>query len=102
MLARGSVHGLTIQRRGYGRTHDASSRPPDNEQGVCVAGYHLHFINKPRTRGGHTLDFTLDNGQIAISTSSELHLSLPRTEEFRRANMELADLTEQIRKTEEG
>jgi acetolactate decarboxylase len=80
----------------------AGYRMPDYEQGISVAGYHLHFINKPRTQGGHSLDFALERGEIAISTSSELHLSLPRTEAFLRAQMSLADVAQQIHRTEGG
>ena len=80
----------------------AGYRTPDYEQGISVAGYHLHFINQARTRGGHSLDFDLDHGQIAISTSSELHLSLPRTEAFLKANMSMANIANQIHQTEGG
>jgi len=78
----------------------AGYRTPDYEQGISVAGYHLHFINQARTKGGHSLDFELTEGQIAISTSSELHLSLPRTQAFLDANMSLANVADQIRQTE--
>jgi acetolactate decarboxylase len=78
----------------------AGYRTPDYEQGISVAGYHLHFINQARTKGGHSLDFELTQGQIAISTSSELHLSLPRTQAFLDANMSLANVAEQIHQTE--
>jgi acetolactate decarboxylase len=78
----------------------AGFRTPDYEQGISVAGYHLHFINRARTKGGHSLDFELAEGQIAISTSSELHLSLPRTQAFLDANMSLANVAEQIHQTE--
>src|SRR3984957_20964206 len=80
----------------------AGYRTPDYEQGISVAGYHLHFIDQARAKGGHTLDFDLAEGQIAISTSSELHLSLPRTQAFLDANMSLANVAEQIRQTEGG
>ena len=80
----------------------AGYRTPDYEQGISVAGYHLHFINQARSRGGHALDFELSQGRIAISTSSELHLSLPRTEAFLDANMSLANVAEQIHQTEGG
>jgi acetolactate decarboxylase len=58
---------------------------PAFEQGVSVAGYHLHFIDHQRGRGGHSLDFVLTEGVIDISTSAELHVSLPRTAEFMAA-----------------
>jgi len=78
----------------------AGYRMPDYEQGISVAGYHLHFVNQPRTHGGHSLDFALERGEIAVSTSSELHLSLPRTEAFLTAQMSLADVAQQIHRTE--
>ena len=78
----------------------AGYRTPDYEQGISVAGYHLHFINQARTKGGHSLDFELTQGLIAISTSSELHLSLPRTQAFLDANMSLANVADQIHQTE--
>jgi acetolactate decarboxylase len=80
----------------------AGFRTPDYEQGISVAGYHLHFINQPRTRGGHCLDYEIERGEIRISTSSELHLSLPRNEAFLNADMSLQDVTRQIRQTEGG
>jgi acetolactate decarboxylase len=55
---------------------------PAFEQGVSVAGYHLHFIDDDRSHGGHALDYTLTDGTIEVSTSSELHVSLPRTAAF--------------------
>ena len=74
----------------------AGYRTPDYEERISVAGYHVHFINQPQTEGGHCFDFELDHGQIAISTSSELHLSLPRTEAFMKANMSMANVADQI------
>jgi len=75
-------------------------RTPDFEQGISVAGYHLHFVNSAFTHGGHTLDFVLDNGQIAVSQASDLHLHLPTTGPFLRANLSSADLSEQIKHSE--
>lgn len=80
----------------------AGYRTPDYEQGISVAGYHLHFVNEQRTHGGHTLDFEIEHGEIRISTSSELHLSLPRTEAFLTANMSLENIADQIHQTEGG
>jgi acetolactate decarboxylase len=80
----------------------AGFRTPDYEQGISVAGYHLHFINKPRTRGGHALDFDIEHGEIRISTSSELHLSLPTTQAFLAANLSPDNIAKQIEQTEGG
>jgi acetolactate decarboxylase len=77
-------------------------RTPDYEQGISVAGYHLHFINEPRTHGGHVMDFEIVHGEIKISTSSELHLSLPAAQAFLAANLTPDNIAKQIEQTEGG
>jgi acetolactate decarboxylase len=78
----------------------AGFRMPDYEQGIAVAGYHLHFIDDARSQGGHALDYRLRTGTVEISVQSEMHLSLPRTALFLDANLNPADLGTQIRQTE--
>jgi acetolactate decarboxylase len=77
-------------------------RTPDFEQGISVAGYHLHFLNSDRTGGGHVLDFSLEHGQVAVSGASQLHLSLPTSGAFLGAQLSGADIAEQITKAEGG
>jgi acetolactate decarboxylase len=80
----------------------AGYRMPDYEQGIAVAGYHLHFVDGARRHGGHALDYRLDQGTVEISTCSDLHLSLPRTPQFLGAELNHADLDGQIRQSEGG
>jgi len=80
----------------------AGFRTPDFEQGISVAGYHLHFLNSDRTGGGHVLDFRIDRGRVAVSTASELHLSLPTSGPFLQAKLAGTGLSEQIRRSEGG
>jgi acetolactate decarboxylase len=80
----------------------AGFRTPAYEQGISVAGYHLHFLNQDRRHGGHALDFALDHGEAAISTASELHLSLPRTGRFLSADLSPADTNAQIKQIEDS
>jgi acetolactate decarboxylase len=80
----------------------AGFRLPDYDQGISVAGYHLHFLNDDHSRGGHALDFQISHGEAHICTLSELHLSLPRTPEFLAATLATADSAEQIRHAEGG
>ena len=80
----------------------AGFRMPDYEQGISVAGYHLHYIDAARHRGGHAFDFELERGTVEISVLSELHLSLPRTPQFLQADLDPADVNERIRRTEDG
>ena len=80
----------------------AGFRMPNYEQGISVAGYHSHFIDEDRRHGGHALDYRLVSGTVDISVRSELHLSLQRTPQFLRADMDSADMDGQIRRTEGG
>jgi acetolactate decarboxylase len=80
----------------------AGFRMPDYDQGISVAGYHLHFLADNHSEGGHALDFRMSHGEARICTLSELHLSLPRTADFLAANLATADSAEQIRRTEGG
>jgi acetolactate decarboxylase len=76
-------------------------RAPDYEQGITVAGYHLHFIDESRTRGGHVLDFELTRATVAISVLSDLYLSLPRRGPFLSAELGGDDINEQIHRAED-
>ena len=78
----------------------AGFRTPAYEQGISVAGYHLHFLTQDRRHGGHALDYVLHHGQVTICTASELHLSLPRTAPFLAADLSPADMNAQIKQTE--
>jgi acetolactate decarboxylase len=80
----------------------AGFRTPAYEQGISVAGYHLHFLTEDRRHGGHALDFALDHGEAAICAASELHLSLPRTAPFLSADLSPADTNAQIKQAEGG
>jgi acetolactate decarboxylase len=80
----------------------AGFRTPAYEQGISVAGYHLHYRTDDRRHGGHALDYVLDHGQVTICTVSELHLSLPRTAPFLSADLSPADTNAQIKQTEGG
>lgn len=73
---------------------------PDYEQGISVAGYHLHFLSNDQARGGHSLDFTLRNGTVAIDTENDLHLSLPQSGAFLTAALSSKALDEQVRQAE--
>ena len=75
-------------------------RTPDYEQGISIAGYHLHFLNEDHTAGGHAFDFVLDEGVVEISTVSELRLSLPTSGPFLAADLHDRDMEAEIRKSE--
>lgn len=80
----------------------AGFRTPAYEQGISVAGYHMHFIDAERGSGGHALDYRISRGTVEICVRSELHLSLQRTPQFLGAEVSGADVDSQIRQTEGG
>lgn len=53
-------------------------RFPDYVEGIEVSGFHLHFIDEDRSRGGHVLDSRTDGPlRVRLDCSSELHIELP-------------------------
>jgi acetolactate decarboxylase len=59
-------------------------RFPDYAEGIEVSGYHLHFINEDRSRGGHVLGSRGGRLRVRLDPSSDLHVELP-------AGIELTD-----------
>jgi acetolactate decarboxylase len=52
-------------------------RFPSYVEGIEVAGYHLHFIDAARERGGHVLDSRPASLRARLDPSNELHVELP-------------------------
>jgi acetolactate decarboxylase len=52
-------------------------RFPSYVEGIEVAGYHLHFIDEARERGGHVLDSRSAGIRARIDPSDDLHVELP-------------------------
>jgi acetolactate decarboxylase len=80
----------------------AGFRMPDYEQGVTVVGYHLHYLDRDHTQGGHVLTFESARARVEISMRSELHLSLPTTPEFLSAHLDGGDIAADISRVEGG
>ncbi len=52
-------------------------RFPDYARGLEAEGYHLHFIDAERERGGHVFDARPRSVTARIDLSGELHVELP-------------------------
>lgn len=52
-----------------------------------VPGYHFHFLSADRKRGGHVLECKADDVTISGCAMHEMHVSLPETAEFLRADL---------------
>src|ERR1700683_1870818 len=52
-----------------------------------VPGYHFHFLSEDRQHGGHVLDCRASEVEIDGCAITEMHVSLPETEQFLAADL---------------
>lgn len=52
-------------------------RFPEYAEGIEVGGYHLHFVDAGRERGGHVLDSRAAAVSVELDPSRDLHVELP-------------------------
>jgi acetolactate decarboxylase len=52
-----------------------------------VPGYHFHFLSEDRQSGGHVLDCQASEVEIDGCAMNEMHVSLPETEDFLKADL---------------
>jgi acetolactate decarboxylase len=52
-------------------------RFPQYAQGIELAGYHLHFVDSVRRRGGHVLNCRTGTVEVKIDHARDLHVELP-------------------------
>ena len=52
-----------------------------------VPGYHFHFLSSDRQKGGHVLECQALGVAVAGCAMNEMHVSLPETEEFLKADL---------------
>lgn len=62
-------------------------RIPDYMQGLNMPGYHLHFLSRDKTKGGHVLECTLNNGEVKIDTIGRFIMALPESADFYRLEL---------------
>jgi acetolactate decarboxylase len=60
---------------------------PRYSSSFSIPGYHLHFISKDRTKGGHVLDCTTQKLKAGIQVLSEYDIRLPDSGPFLTANL---------------
>jgi acetolactate decarboxylase len=59
-------------------------RMPDYAQGINMPGYHLHFLSRDKTKGGHVLECAVENAEASIDSTSRLTIALPESPDFYR------------------
>ncbi|MBI4706506.1 MAG: acetolactate decarboxylase [Candidatus Omnitrophica bacterium] len=57
-------------------------RMPDCMQSVNVPGYHMHFLSRDKTKGGHVLGLSLNNAVIKIDDINRFIMELPKSQDF--------------------
>jgi acetolactate decarboxylase len=62
-------------------------RCPDLAKGINMPGYHFHFLDSERRRGGHVLSLAMVRGEAQVATVGSLHLMLPRRGGFLRSEL---------------
>lgn len=72
---------------------------PDYMGGLNTPGWHFHFINEDRTRGGHVLQVSVREAEAAFDMTDGFEMALSRESAFQE--MELAkDVNEAIHRAE--
>lgn len=62
-------------------------RCPPFTAGVNVPGYHLHFLSRDRSRGGHILAFELVTGTAQVDVLGRFVMQLPATKDFAEVDL---------------
>ncbi len=55
---------------------------------INATGYHFHFIDDARSKGGHVLNFSGVNLKVEVDVSDRLELDLPEQDDFLNADLE--------------
>lgn len=73
---------------------------PEFFKELSVAGFHLHFIDTTRKLGGHVIDFSASNAELAYECKQSVQIVLPESEEYLRKNLKMDDLNKVINQVE--
>jgi acetolactate decarboxylase len=60
---------------------------PQYSNGICVPGWHFHFLSADEKHGGHVLEVMLQRATIQIDDLTALSVALPRTLPFYALNL---------------
>ena len=66
-----------------------------------AAGWHMHFISKDKSQGGHVLGANIANAVLSVHDINSFHLQLPQNNRFDRFDLTL-DQSEDIEKIEKN
>lgn len=72
---------------------------PDYMKELNNAGWHLHFVSKDGTKGGHVLDLAVEKADVAWDATSRFEMLLPNEEFFDGIDF-TKDRSEEVKKAE--
>ena len=55
---------------------------PDYMDGLNMPGWHIHFVSKDRTKGGHVFDLNMIQGQIKFARADRIEIRIPDDPSF--------------------
>lgn len=64
---------------------------PNYMEGVNTPGWHLHFVDKTRTKGGHVFDLALTDGDLILDKADGFYMTMPAGASFQ--GMDLTDVS---------
>ncbi len=76
-------------------------RCPPFVKGINVPGYHLHFLSRSGTFGGHLLAFEMEKGRCSVDICSNLLLILPEKGEALGSVDLTKDRSQELKRVEE-
>lgn len=76
-------------------------RCPPYVEGVNVPGYHLHFIDKERTSGGHLLDCRISAVTVIVDSTANMIMQLPDNDAFGGVDLSEGD-PQGVKQVEQG
>ena len=74
---------------------------PDYMDGINASGWHLHFVNDERTKGGHVYELKMSFGNVRLSRKNCIEIQLPKDPAFDTYALKTASKDE-IKHVEQG
>ena len=74
---------------------------PDYMDGINAAGWHLHFVNDERNKGGHVYEIKMSSGKVRLAKKTRIDIQLPKDPAFDTYSLKSASKDE-IKKVEQG
>ena len=74
---------------------------PDYMDGINMPGWHMHFVSKDKTKGGHVFDVSMTEGTIRLDRINKIEINLPKDAAFDTYSLKNAS-DDEIKKVEKG